>query len=366
MLRIQYDHQIFSMQRYGGISRYFANLQQGIDESVSHEQQNGILFSRNHYLKRTGILPAAVGNRLFKTDRKIYKWNNRYSKLSIQLNGYDIFHPTYYDPYFLKYNTKPFVLTVHDMIHELFPENFHKDDVYAGYKKKCISQADHIIAISQCTKNDLQQFFDIPDEKITVIHHGIALSPPEYSHFSDLPEQYILFVGERVGYKNFKVMAEAFSLISKDNPKLFLVLAGGGPLTGAEAADLADKQILDKTIQVTATDLELNTLYKSAQCFVFPSLYEGFGLPILEAFKNNCPVILSNSSCFPEIAGNSAALYFDATSGKSLADQMQIIHCDENKRDELIIQGRARLLNYPIQRCIQETLAVYDAISAGL
>jgi glycosyltransferase involved in cell wall biosynthesis len=353
------------MQKYGGISRYFANLQHAIDGSTGHEQHNGILFSRNHYLNSAGPLSAAIGNRLFKTDRKIYKWNNRYSKLSIKLNSYDIFHPTYYDPYFLPYNIKPYVLTVHDMIHELFPENFHKNDVYAGYKKKCISQADHIIAISQSTRNDLQRFFNIPDEKITVIHHGIDLSPPEYSSISDLPKQYILFVGERVGYKNFKVLGEAFSLISKDNPEVSLVLAGGGPLTEEERTYLEDKHVLDKTIQITATDTELNTLYKHAQCFVFPSLYEGFGLPILEAFKNGCPVILSNSSCFPEIAGNSAALYFDGTSGRSLADQIYKIQSDENKRNELVIHGRAKLLDYPIERCIQDTLAVYDAISAG-
>jgi glycosyltransferase involved in cell wall biosynthesis len=366
MVRIQYDHQIFSMQRYGGISRYFANLQRAVDDSTGFKQHNGVLFSENHYLKKPGSLPPAIGKAIFKKEGKIAKWNKRYSTLFLKYSNYDVFHPTYYDPYFLSYTKKPFVLTVHDMIHELFPENFHKNDVYAGYKKRCILEASHLIAISENTKKDLQRLFSIPDGKITVIHHGIDLRSPEYSPVSDLPQQYLLFVGERVGYKNFGVLTEAFSRLSKEKSGLFLVLAGGGPLTAEEKADLSSKQILDKVIQITATDTELNTLYKMAICFVFPSLYEGFGLPILEAFKNSCPVILSNCSCFPEIAGAQAALYFDATSSRSLANQIAHILSDESKRNELVVQGQARLSKYPIAKCIQETLAVYKAISAGL
>jgi glycosyltransferase involved in cell wall biosynthesis len=362
MIRVQYDHQIFSMQKYGGISRYFANLQQAIDHSTEFQQHNGVLFSRNHYLQSPGLFPATTGNRLFKTDRRMYKWNKRYSKLSLKFNNFDVFHPTYYDPYFLKYNSKPIVLTVHDMIHELFPEYFAEDDIYASYKKRCITNADHLIAISECTKKDLQRFFDIPDEKVTVVHHGIDLSPTEYSNIRVLPEQYILFVGERVGYKNFKVVAEAFCRLSKQKPELFLVLAGGGFLTDVEIAYLANKQIRNKIIQVTATDKELNTLYKQARCFVFPSLYEGFGLPILEAFKNECPVILSNCSCFPEIAGEQAALYFDAQSSRSLADQMHNLLTNQARRAELISHGQNRLVSFAIEDCVIKTLAVYKGL----
>jgi glycosyltransferase involved in cell wall biosynthesis len=366
VVKVLYDHQIFSMQRYGGISRYFANLQRAVDDSTGFKQHNGVLFSENHYLNKPSSLPPAIGKAIFKKERKIAKWNKRYSTLFLKYSNYDVFHPTYYDPYFLSYTKKPFVLTVHDMIHELFPENFHENDVYACYKKRCILKAHHLIAISANTKKDLQHYFRIPDERITVIHHGIDLKPNEYSPISNLPEHYFLFVGERVGYKNFGVLTEAFSRLSKERHELFLVLAGGRPLTVQETADLTSKEILNKVIQITATDTELNTLYKNARCFVFPSLYEGFGLPILEAFKNGCPVVLSNSSCFPEIAGEHAALYFDPTSSRSLEDQIALILSDENKRNELVVQGRARLSEYPIEKCTQRTLAVYKAIAAGL
>jgi glycosyltransferase involved in cell wall biosynthesis len=363
MIRIQYDHQIFSMQKYGGISRYFANLQQAVENATDFHQHNGVLFSKNHYLKSPGLLHAPTGDRLFKTDRKIYKWNQRYSSLSLKFNNYDVFHPTYYDPYFLKHNSKPVVLTVHDMIHELFPENFAKDDIYANYKRKCIISADHLIAISECTKKDLQRFFDIPDERITVIHHGIDLSLAEYSNIPGLPDQYILFVGERVGYKNFKVLTDAFYLISRQYPELYMVLAGGGKLTDLEMAQLTNKNISNKTLQLTVTDKELNTLYRSARCFVFPSLYEGFGLPILEAFKNSCPVILSDCSCFPEIAGEQAALYFDARCSRSLADQIHsLLSTSHARRIELISNEQKRLMEYNIKDCVEKTFAVYKGL----
>jgi glycosyltransferase involved in cell wall biosynthesis len=366
MIRVQYDHQIFSMQKYGGISRYFANLQQAIDHSTEFHQHNGVLFSRNHYLKSPGLLPAPTGNRLFKTDRKIYKWNKRYSRLSLKFNNYDVFHPTYYDPYFLEYNSKPVVLTVHDMIHELFPEYFSADDIYAGYKKRCITTADHLIAISECTKKDLQRFSDIPDEKVTVVHHGIDLSPSGYSNIPGLPDQYILFVGERVGYKNFKVVAEAFCRLSKQQPELFLVLAGGGSLTDVEAAYFTNQQIRNKIIQITVTDKELNTLYKQAQCFVFPSLYEGFGLPILEAFKNECPVILSNCSSFPEIAGGHAALYFDPLNVQALIEHLQVLLNNHAKKAELVKYGLVRLYEFSLEKCVAKTLLTYKAVAAGI
>jgi glycosyltransferase involved in cell wall biosynthesis len=364
MVRIQYDHQIFSMQKFGGISRYFANLHEAIDSSREFKQNSGILFSRNHYLSKPGRLSAEIGNRLFKTDRKIYRWNRRYSEFSMRINEYDVFHPTYYDPYLLKYNSKPVVLTVHDMIHELFPENFPTSDIYSMYKKQCITRADHIIAISENTKNDIQRFFDIPDENISVIHHGIDFSPPKCSNIKGTPKHYILYVGERVGYKNFRVLAEAFGLLSKDDPDLFLVLAGGGPLNAEDASDLAGRRVLNKTIQITVSDTELNTLYQNASCFVFPSLYEGFGLPILEAFKNKCPVILSRCSCFPEIAGEHAALYFDPLSATSLAKQIKLLQSNPYKRSELIMLGQNKLAEYPIVTCVTKTLNIYRNVTA--
>lgn len=365
MIKVQFDHQIFSLQNYGGISRYFANLQSYIDQSPEIEQENGVLFSPNYYLNNAGVLPASIGRRLFKVQRGLYRWNKRYCKARLKFANYDVFHPTYYDPYFLATTRKPFVLTVHDMIHELFPENFAVNDVNANHKKQCISKANHIIAISHQTKRDIQKFFDIPDEKISVIHHGVNLAPPEYCSVPALPARYILYVGDRLGYKNFSILLEAFGALSKTHPDLFLVLAGGGKLTNQENASLTSHRIKEKIIQMVVSDAELNTIYKNAQCFVFPSLYEGFGFPILEAFKNECPVILSNCSCFPEIAGEQAALYFDPHAVHSLIDCIEIIVNQPLRRSELIAQGKKKLLEYSLESCGAKTLALYKAVAVS-
>src|SRR6185312_13522450 len=119
-MKVLYDHQIFSMQKYGGISRYYANLHKGISGRQGYNTELGLLFSDNAYIKNER-LPAQGLNGLIKKQSRRYKYNKWYSKYLLQQNNFDVFHPTFYHPYFLKSLKKPFVLTVHDMINELFP-----------------------------------------------------------------------------------------------------------------------------------------------------------------------------------------------------------------------------------------------------
>lgn len=120
-----------------------------------------------------------------------------------------------------------------------------------------------------------------------------------------------------------------------------MVIAGGGNLTEDEIEFLNTNQIRTTTFHLSATDNQLNLLYKNAICFVFPSIYEGFGIPILEAFKNNCPILLSNSSCFPEIAGD-AALYFEPDSIESLVTRIEQLLQDETLRNQLVNKGTGK------------------------
>ncbi|MNY44938.1 D-inositol-3-phosphate glycosyltransferase [compost metagenome] len=122
-----------------------------------------------------------------------------------------------------------------------------------------------------------------------------------------------------------------------------------------------ERNILGNTIQFAATDNQLNTLYKNAICFIFPSRYEGFGIPILEAFKNNCPVLLSNCSCFPEIAGD-AALYFDDNSIRSLINKIQLLIDNKTLGNQLMHKGKEKLKNYTLEKCIQATINVYKEL----
>lgn len=363
MLKVFYDHQIFTEQTYGGISRYFKYLIDGIKNTEDIDYLLGVLNSNNYYIREEKqMLSNSVFKPLFKTQEKLIKRNNSYGKYLVKKNEFSICHPTYFNPYFLKYLKKPLVITVHDMTYEAMPQYFPSADPLPYFKRLMMDKAEKIIAISETTKTDILKYSNISEDKIEVIHHGIDLAPAKYAEVADLPEKYILFVGARWSYKNFHMVADAFKALLAKHPDLKLVLAGGGKLTYGDSEFLMRNNILEKTIQISATDEQLNTIYKNAICFIYPSLYEGFGLPILEAFKNDCPVILSDCSCFGEIAGN-AAVYFDHTSLHSLIETIENIIESSTASTELISAGRVKLLDYPIEKCVSKTIELYRSIS---
>lgn len=358
-MKVLFDHQTFSKQRYGGISRYFANVYHTMQNSESFQANISAFCTQNYYVKEINTaFSRFLGNTLLKKEKRNYKWNRRYSEYLISKNDFDVFHPTYFDPYFLPHLKKPFVLTVHDMIYEIFPEYFPPQDPLPYHKRLLMEKAEKIIAISEITKADILKYSNVEENKIEVIYHGIDLNSVDYEDVADLPKEYILFVGDRTLYKNFHIVAEAFREIVSEKPNLRLVLVGGGSIKYGDSEFLRRNNILDKTIQISATDEQLNTIYKNALCFIYPSLYEGFGLPILEAFKNNCPVLLSNCSCFEEIAG-AAAQYFEAKSLQSLINKINQIIEDAALKREMIELGNKKLIEYPLDKCISETINVY-------
>jgi len=363
MLKVFYDHQIFTEQTYGGISRYFKYLIDGIKNTPDIDYLLGVLNSNNYYIRdEKQILSNSIFKPLFKTQEKLIKRNNSYSKYLVKKDDFSICHPTYFNPYFLKYLKKPLVITVHDMTYEALPQYFPSADPLPYFKRLMMDRAEKIIAISETTKADILKHSSIKENKIEVIHHGIDLNPSKYEHVPDLPEKYLLFVGARWSYKNFHMVADAFKILSVKHPDLKLVLAGGGSLTYGDSEFLMRNNILDKIVQISATDEQLNTLYKKAICFIYPSLYEGFGLPILEAFKNDCPVLLSDSSCFREIAGT-AAHYFDPTSIDALTNKIEEIMENNTISLELINAGKKKLFDYPIEKCVSKTIDLYKSIS---
>lgn len=363
MLKIFYDHQIFSEQTYGGISRYFKYLIDGIKNKSDIDYTLGVLRSNNYYIRdEQHLFNKALFNSFFKTQHELVKRNNSYCKYLLKKNDFSIFHPTYFDPYFLKHLKKPLVITVHDMTYEALPQFFDSGDPLPYFKRLLMEKADKIIAISENTKLDIMRYSKIKEDKIEVIHHGIDLKPAEYSTIENLPENYILYVGSRWSYKNFHTVALAYKSLLARFPKLRLILAGGGALTYGDSEFLLRNDILDKTIQISVSDEQLNTLYKNAICFIYPSMYEGFGLPILEAFKNSCPVILSNCSCFPEIAGN-AALYFDSQSPESLKSAIESLLENPSARKGAIEAGNKKVLEYSIESCITKTINLYQTVS---
>ncbi|PTQ99292.1 glycosyltransferase involved in cell wall biosynthesis [Mucilaginibacter yixingensis] len=365
MVKVLFDHQKFSEQRYGGITRYFAALIDALKTDPEFDYRVGALYSNNYYIRNEHLpLNNFVGRWLLDGDaRRQYKWNKQYSKRAIGGSDYDVFHPTYFHPYFLKRVKKPYVITMHDMIYEALPEYFTNTDITPRHKQQTTERADAVIAISESTRRDLMQLLNIPAEKITMIHHGLDLQTPlQFEPVPGLPENYILFVGERGNYKNFFRFAEACAQLLREYPDLHVVLAGGGQPQVADALAIQRLHLNNRCHQYNVTDAQLNYLYQHAQVFVFPSLYEGFGYPLLEAFKAGAPVAASNTSCFPEIGGD-AVQYFNPYETAEIYQAIKAVLDDSTLRTGLINKGGERLKLFPVEKQKAKTLELYRKVA---
>lgn len=361
-MKILFDHQTFSIQRFGGISRYFVNLNNGLNQLPGTSSEIAALYSENEYLKGAQVpLNNAFGKKLFTGHfNRIYRWNRRYCNLKIRRGNFDVFHPTYYDPYFISDLKKPFVLTVHDMIHELLPRQFPDNDKVVAQKKEMITRADAIIAISAYTKADIIKFYPQVADKITVIHHGFSFeAQPDKELKRD--GNFILYVGERPFYKNFTNMVKGIAPLLNKDKDMQLICTGGGKFSADELQLFSSLNINRQCRQVSATDQELQQLYTKARVFVFPSFIEGFGLPLLEAFNAGCPVAASNASCFPEIGGDAIA-YFDPHNPKSINETIRTLLTDNNLRAAYITRGYQRLQLFSIAQQVAQTLEVYTSV----
>lgn len=362
MTRIFFDHQKFSTQRYGGISRYFANIINAIKDLPEFDYLLGVLYSDNHYLESKTHLPEKI-KKLLSEPRYASKINEMYCKRLLQKNNFDIFHPTYYDTYFLDKLKKPLVITIHDMTYERLPEYFWSEDPLTRNKRMNVERADQIIAISETTKKDLLAYSSVDESRVKVVYHGIDLEAPlKTKAIPNLPENYLLFVGDRSGYKNFYLFMNAFKEISKKHPNLNVILTGGGRIPISDLEFINRLKLQDKVKHINVTDEELNFLYQNAVAFVYPSLHEGFGLPILEAYKAKCPVLLSDTDCFREI-GRDAAAYFHPHQTEDLINVLEQTITDTQFRKELIQKGQLRLMDFPLDKSIKETMDIYRLLS---
>lgn len=364
MTNVFIDHQKFSTQRYGGISRYFVSLIDGIRSSADVSCKVGVLHSQNYYLQNEHLpLNNLLAGPLINLKATLsYRINEFYCRQLLNRQNFDVFHPTYYSTYFLKMLRKPLVVTIHDMTYERYPEYFWAHDPLTYQKRRNIERADAIIAISNSTRNDLIHFFDVDPAKIHVIYHGIETNSPAKSRpIANIPQNYLLYVGDRNGYKNFYFFLRAFKRLQTRYPDLHVILTGGGSLGIAEREYIYRLSLSNRVRHLNSTDEELAFLYQNARCFVYPSLYEGFGLPILEAFRANCATVLSDIVCFREVAGNAAA-YFDPTQLDDLVSAIDTVLTDTEWRQQLIRAGAERQGLFPITASVQRTLELYKSL----
>jgi glycosyltransferase involved in cell wall biosynthesis len=382
VMKILYDYQIFNKQHYGGVSRYFCELMDRFSQDPGIDFRLALRYSLNEYLQQQPQLNRFWTRRndffsdsLFFTglQKKIHINalnhifdNRRESLRMLRERDFDIFHPTYYNPYFLDHLGKaPYILTIYDMIHEQYPGEFDTRDPTSAGKKILAENAKVIIAISENTKADIVKFLDIDPGKIQVIPLASSFNPEiivrqkSVTRKRNLPGKYLLFIGNRFSYKNFAFLVEALFPVFKNNDDLHLICAGGGKFTGPEIELIRKMNMASRVHICPADDASLQQLYKNAFAFVFPSLYEGFGIPVLEAFSCGCPAILSNTSSLPEVGGD-AALYFDPVDRTSLADAVERILSDERRRDDLIARGCERIKLFSWVKTAAMTKKVYE------
>ncbi len=238
---------------------------------------------------------------------------------------------------------------------------FHAKQFVGGFVWKRIARiSDHVIAISQNTKREYQEFSHISDEKISVVYESGEVFKGELEPYTSLPLQnFIMYVGQQPDYKNIRRLMDAHQLLLRNNPELGLVLVGRmNPDTVANQQYAESKQY--KNIHFTGflPDSQRDWLFTQTKAYVFPSLMEGFGIPPLEAMAYGTPVISSNASCMPEVLGD-AAEYFNPTDVDEMARTIEKVLSDKQLREAMVQRGYKQAGNYSWRRMAEETHAIY-------
>jgi glycosyltransferase involved in cell wall biosynthesis len=363
-MNLLYDHSIFRLQRYGGISRYFfeliTRLSNKTDVEINlfegfHINEYGLSNHKSDFSLYNGYKVPEIKytGDAFEIINKLW-FDNIYSK-----SNFDIYHPTYYRKDLNKFKKSPIVQTVYDMIHELYSGQFLDSKSVIEAKKISVDSADIIICISENTKKDLIRMYNIHENKIKVIYLANSLQPSKSMPFKELEikynikKPYILHVGVRGGYKNFSLLLDVYT--SHFSDKFDLVSFGENRL------EIINKSSLLKNVfLVKGHDNLLASLYQNAFCLVYPSLYEGFGIPLLESMALGCPVIASNASSIPEVVGNSGIL-FDPHSQNELISAIESLY-DESNRNKLIKLGFEQEKKFSWDKTANDTLKIYKSI----
>ncbi len=361
-MKIAFDYKVFYLQKYGGVSRYFISLAKEfikLNEDIK-------IFSPiyiNEYLKDNYFKNFRQGMHINKiplnTRKLLFFYNSFFSKLLLMKWKPNVIHNTYYSEN-LVFNKKCLkVLTVYDLIHEIYYDdyNYNKNNFP---KLKSLKNADLILCPSYKTKKDLINIYQISENKISVVYWGAEdFSNSNQVQIGDNIKPFLLYVGDRKRYKNFNNFIKAFS-INKNLKQNFKVVCFGGDEFSKKEYDLFRKLDLpiEKIIRITGGDDMLVSLYKNAKAFIFPSKYEGLGLPPLESMKQGCPVIASNHEAIVEAVGNAAQL-FDPNSIDDISDKIEEIIFSNEKTNKLINYGNLQVKKFTWSKCAMETLNLY-------
>lgn len=367
-----------------GLGHYSRNLLTALSDY--HTEHQYFLFNPKPYnlfeldaANMHEIGPTSFIHRLITS-----AWRSSWVKKDLKRLKIDLYHGLSHEiPVGIQKAGIKSVVTIHDLIHERYPEQYSYTDVKI-YRKKfryACNNADKIIAISEQTKKDIIEFYKIPENKIEICYQSCNPSFLETVEKSDkknikelynLPEQYFLYVGSIIERKNLLNICKAVLLL-KDELNIPLVVIGdGGDYKIKVKRFIAEHQLADKIIFLSESETakglpsfqnaeDFPAIYQSAIAMIYPSVFEGFGIPVLEALSSKLPVITSNVSCLPE-AGGDGAYYVDPSKSEEIADGMKKIFRDKAFADMMKEKGWQHAQNFTPQKCAEAVMKVYKSL----
>jgi glycosyltransferase involved in cell wall biosynthesis len=365
-VRICFDPQIFSLQDYGGVSRYFletalrlADLPDTTVSVLAFAHINAYLAAAPH----RGVIGYGVPALPEPARWMLARANQLLARAWLARNGADIVHETYYSSMRTAQAGLPTVMTVFDMIHEKFPDYAPRTKRIADMKRAAIRRADHLLCISENTRRDLVDIYDIDPSRASVIRLGFSLQSRGADQAPrSVADPYILYVGKRSGYKDFDTLLRAYAGAPALARGFLLVCFGDSPLSAGELRLMRQLGIAqDRVLHVAGGDDRLAGFYRHASLFVYPSRYEGFGMPPLEAMSLDCPVVCSNAASLPEVVGE-AALMFEAGNADALRAGMESVLESPELAARLRQKGRQRITEFSWDACARQTRAIYAAV----
>ncbi|BET69684.1 glycosyltransferase family 1 protein [Opitutales bacterium ASA1] len=360
--RVLFDFEIFSDQSRGGITRYVLELATRLADEIEVRIHAGFHRSRELRARSDAWIVGRYLPVVPKTGELRRRLNAALTRRAIASFQPDIVHRTYYRHAAAYPGSHADVVTLYDLVYFQDPWNVPGGDVLKHRIRNATQRADRVICISDHTRQDAQHELGLPREKTSVVHLGTPLLPRPHGH-APVPSPYLLHVGLRAGYKNFQLTLRALASDRTLAP-YHLLAFGGPPFSDSERADIASFGLTSRVAWLPGNDLALATAYTHASALVYPSAYEGFGLPLLEAMSLRCPVVCSRSSSLPEVGGE-AAEYFDPSDPTDLARALHRALAEPERAHVLRDLGARRAAGFTWERCAAETLALYRTLRAS-
>lgn len=358
-MNILYDGYIYSLQKSGGINRYISNLIEHLPLDI-YPSLTSLYRHPNHYPKHPNLHEVFFPG--FRPCKISWGVGEYYMNVRLQQKKFDIFHPTYYAFHGNISHKIPMVLTVHDMIHERYATQVDPTGRWNSLKKTAITRAALILCDSEYTRQDLLFYYPEVERKTVVIYLAAEIKKDDMERSFVTPTKpYYMYVGSRAVYKNFTGLLTAFANVISTYSDIELCVIGQ-PFTNEEK-QLISRYHLEKNVRVylEINDEHLSTLYKGCLGLIYPSFYEGFGIPLLEAMECGTVVIASNVSSIPEIVQNAGVL-FDPMSLDELADILLTFVKNPDERDSYIAKGYIRAKDFSWQKTTDQTVEAYCSL----